>query len=198
MPSVSTDRLNGLTASVAIKAPVVCATTANITLSGTQSLDGITVATGDRVLVKDQTDGTANGIYEANTSAWTRAADWNGARDVVSGTRVFVTQGSTNGGREFYVSTTGVITVGTTSIAMAALTVSGANTFQFVERDPIIATAGQTTFTAAYVVGAVLVFINGAMVPADDYTATNGTSIVFNEGLSVGDVVVPLTISITA
>ena len=59
----STDRLNGLTAAVAIKAPVKAATTANITLSGLQTIDGVSCAAGDRVLVKNQATPSENGIY---------------------------------------------------------------------------------------------------------------------------------------
>lgn len=58
-----------------VKTAVVCATTSNITLSGLQTIDGITLATGNRVLVKNQTDGRLNGIYAASTGTWTRALD---------------------------------------------------------------------------------------------------------------------------
>ena len=59
MSSTQTDRIDGLSTSVAMKAPVVVATTANITLSGLQTIDGVSVVTGDRVLVKDQTTSSA-------------------------------------------------------------------------------------------------------------------------------------------
>jgi len=57
------------------KQPVQCATTANITLSGLQAIDGYTTIAGDRVLVKNQTTASANGIYVAASTAWARAAD---------------------------------------------------------------------------------------------------------------------------
>jgi hypothetical protein len=66
------------------------ATTANITLSGLQTIDGIALADGDRVLVKDQTNTVENGIYLARASAWERAKDFNGNRDAVRGTMVLV------------------------------------------------------------------------------------------------------------
>ena len=53
---VSTDRIDGVQASVALKAPVRVASTANVTLSGTQTIDGVAVVVDDRVLLKDQTD----------------------------------------------------------------------------------------------------------------------------------------------
>lgn len=60
-----------------LKNPVKCATTANITLSGTQTIDGVSVIAGDRVLVKDQTDAEDNGIYVVSASAWSRSTDAN-------------------------------------------------------------------------------------------------------------------------
>ena len=73
----------------AVKAPCVVATTDNITLSGEQTLESVSVVAGDRVLVAAQTDSTENGIYDAAAGAWTRATDWNDAEDVVSGQLVF-------------------------------------------------------------------------------------------------------------
>ena len=52
-----------------------------------------------------------------------------------------------------------------------------------------LATSGQTTFTATYTVGYVNVYLNGVMLAPDDYTATNGTSIVLTTGAVVGDIV---------
>jgi hypothetical protein len=61
---------------LAWKAPVRVATTgANITLSGLQTIDGVALAAGNRVLVKDQTDAITNGIYAANTGPWVRTSD---------------------------------------------------------------------------------------------------------------------------
>lgn len=127
MPSPTTDRLKGLTTSVAVKAPVLCATTANITLSGTQTIDGVSVSTGDRVLVKNQTGSTDNGIYIVDSSTWSRSADCDGTRDLVLGTLVFVTTGSTendNFDRLFDFqstsSTSNVITPGTDTMTIAA------------------------------------------------------------------------------
>ena len=119
MASDLTDRLAGVRSSLAIKAPVVVATTANITLSGLQTIDGVALAANDRVLVKDQTTGAQNGIYVASTGPWQRAKDWNGSGDVVTGTMVLVTGGVTNPGR-WSVTTSGTITIGTTSVAFEA------------------------------------------------------------------------------
>lgn len=94
MPSTATDRLNGLTTSLAIKPAVQAITNSNITLSGltqpTLTLgSGISALSEDtRVLVKNQTDSTDNGIYLASTGDWTRAKDFDGNRDAVNGTLV--------------------------------------------------------------------------------------------------------------
>lgn len=66
------------------------ATTGPITLAGEQTVNGVAVVTGDRVLVKDQANNVDNGIYEANTSAWSRAPDFDGSLDAVDGTLVLV------------------------------------------------------------------------------------------------------------
>lgn len=92
----STDRIDGLESAMAIKAPVKMATTANITLSGVQDIDGVTGVADDRVLVKDQDTGTKDGIWLQRTGAWVRAGDWDGSRDATQGTLVTVKQGTTN------------------------------------------------------------------------------------------------------
>lgn len=107
MTSVSTDRIEGLTTSVAIKAPVRVATTASITLSGTQTIDGVAVVAEDRVLVKNQSTGTQNGIYTVSSTAWSRSSDCDGARDLALGTLVYIRAGTTNGGKIFKQGTTG-------------------------------------------------------------------------------------------
>lgn len=127
MSSTFIDRLSGLAADVAIKAPCRAATTANITRSGEQTIDGIAVVADDRVLVKDQTDQTENGIYVADSSAWARAEDFNGARDVVKGTQVLVTSGTAASGILYQVTTSNPITIGTSNIAFTPLAISGAN-----------------------------------------------------------------------
>lgn len=117
MASVITDRLAS-GANLSWKAPVRAATTANLSLSATQTVDGISLVESDRVLVKNQTAGEENGIYLVRTGAWERAPDWDGSGDVVTGSMVFVLPGgSTNAKRIYYVSTTGEIIIGTTSVA---------------------------------------------------------------------------------
>lgn len=93
--------------------PVACATTANITLSGEQTLDGVLTST-DRVLVKDQADPEDNGLYVSAAGAWSRATDMNLAAEV-AGTAVFVSAGAVNGGKT-YATYSAVTTLGTDTI----------------------------------------------------------------------------------
>lgn len=109
------DRLGGVREGQAVKSPVRVATTANITLSGLQTVDGVVLVTNDRVLVKDQTDAKLNGIYVASAGDWQRATDFSGFMDVVKGTKVYVTDGDANGGASFSVTASSV-TFGTTNI----------------------------------------------------------------------------------
>ncbi len=117
------DRLSGISDGLGRKAPVRVATTANITLSGLQTIDGVTVAASDRVLVKNQTSSAANGIYDASSGSWTRSLDFDGARDVVTGTSVLVASGSTNGSTEWVVTAANPITVDTTALTFGQTTV---------------------------------------------------------------------------
>ncbi|MER9936136.1 hypothetical protein [Mesorhizobium sp. M0088] len=123
MTSIQIDLKDGLSSSVAIKGPCRAATTANITLSGEQTIDGVAVVTGDRVLVKDQTTASDNGIYVVDTGSWRRSKDFNKTRDVKTGTLVNVSGGTVGSGL-WDVTTPDPITVGTTSISFA-LSVSG-------------------------------------------------------------------------
>jgi hypothetical protein len=119
MATTSTDRRFGVSSSLGMKAPVLAASTGNLTLSGLQTVDGISLAEGDRVLAKDQSDATANGIYAASTSGWQREPDFDGANDVAQGTLVYVATGTINGGMAFKVTTAGDIVIGTSSIVFA-------------------------------------------------------------------------------
>lgn len=117
MPGVITDRRQGITASAAVKVPCKAATTANITLSGEQTIDGVACTSGDRVLVKDQTNPVDNGIWIVGTGTWQRSPDLDGSLDVRQGTFVYVSQGSTNIGF-WYVETANPIIPGTTSLSI--------------------------------------------------------------------------------
>jgi len=93
--------LDYFAAGLSWKQPVLCATTVNITLSGLQTLDGVTVVAGDRVLVKNQSTASQNGIYLASATAWSRAPDADVWTDLISAI-TFVETGSTQSGSAWY------------------------------------------------------------------------------------------------
>ena len=102
--SNSVDRFNGLVAGLAFKAPVVAVASVPITLSGNQMVGGVAVVTDDRVLVIAQADPIENGIYNVDSSAWKRAADFDGNRDVTGGTRVGYAMGGVDVGPVYIVN----------------------------------------------------------------------------------------------
>lgn len=108
------------------KSPVVAATTGNITLSGAQTIDGVSVIAGDRVLVKDQSSPALNGIYVASAGAWSRASDMDALtpRDEFNGAAVFVLGGTINADRGF-VETAAVATVGTDPVTFVQFSSAG-------------------------------------------------------------------------
>lgn len=102
------------------KSPVRAATTANGTLATAyangQTIDGVTLATGDRILIKDQTTGQDNGIYVvAASGAPSRASDANTNGELAPGTTVYVTEGTVNGDKSYSITSNAAITIGTTS-----------------------------------------------------------------------------------
>ncbi|TIL43410.1 hypothetical protein [Mesorhizobium sp.] len=116
MSSIQIEINDGLSSSTAIKGPCCVATTANITLSGEQTVDGVAVATSDRVLVKDQTSASENGIYVADTGIWRRSKDFNKTRDIRKGTMIVVAGGTVGSGL-WQITTADPINVGTSNIA---------------------------------------------------------------------------------
>ena len=108
-----------------VKGSVKVATTANITLSGTQTIDGVALSVGDRVLVKNQTTGSENGIYVVASSSWSRATDADENAEVTSGMFTFVEQGSVNSDTGFVLTTDGAITVGSTDLDFTLFSASG-------------------------------------------------------------------------
>jgi hypothetical protein len=100
------------------KASVRLASTADLTLTGSATVDGVAVADGDRVLVKDQADATENGIYEADTGgAWTRSTDMDAGTEVPYA-MVSVLEGDTNVGGT-WLALVSAVTLGTTDIPFA-------------------------------------------------------------------------------
>lgn len=90
----------------------------NITLSGTQTIDGVALIAGDRVLVTGQTTGSQNGAYVVAAGAWARAATEDQTGEITPGATWYVEEGTTYGGSTWRCANTGSITIGTTSISI--------------------------------------------------------------------------------
>ena len=121
----------GLDVKQSVRAATVGAINISADLEAGDLIDGVTLVAGDRVLVKDQSTATENGIYVAVASgAASRSSDANGTADtgeLKPGTFTFVEEGAVNSDKGFVVSTNGTITIGSTSIAWTQF--SGAGSF---------------------------------------------------------------------
>jgi len=109
-----------------VKGSVKAATTANITLSGAQTIDGIALVAGDRCLVKNQTTTSQNGIYVVAASTWSRATDMDVWTEV-PGAFTFVEQGSTLADTGWVCTSDQGGTIGTTAVTFTQF--SGAGTY---------------------------------------------------------------------
>ena len=130
-PTANTDIANKLyvdsiAQGLSPKAAVKCATTANITLSGLQTIDTYTTLSGDRVLVKNQTSSAQNGIYIASANAWTRSTDMD-VWSEVPGAYTVVINGSTNANTSWVTTASDTGTIGVT--AMPWVQFSGSGTY---------------------------------------------------------------------
>jgi hypothetical protein len=134
-PSANTDAANkqyvdNVARGLQWKAPVRAASTANVTLAAPgASIDGVTLAVNDRLLLKNQTTASENGIWvwSASGSALTRAADADTSGELAPGTAVTVTEGTANGDKAFLIISDSAITIGTTSQTWGQL--GGAGTY---------------------------------------------------------------------
>lgn len=104
------------------KQSVRLATTANIVLSGLQSIDGVALVVGDRVLVKNQIAAKDNGIWVAAAAGWSRAADADSNTEVTSALLVSVEQGATLADTRWQLITDGAIVLGTTALTFQNVT----------------------------------------------------------------------------
>jgi hypothetical protein len=130
-PTASTDIANKLYVDTVAqgldaKASCVAATTADITLSGAQTIDGVSVIAGNRVLVKNQSLSQNNGIYLCASGSWTRATDAN-TWDALTSAFTFIEQGTANGDCGFVCTANAGGTLGTTALPWSQF--SGAGTF---------------------------------------------------------------------
>lgn len=104
------------------KPSVKAATTANITLSGTQTIDGVSLSAGDRVLVKNQTVAANNGVYTVGASTWSRATDADTGAELTASFAVFVEQGTTNADSGWVLTVDSAVTIGSTDLTFTQFT----------------------------------------------------------------------------
>ena len=117
--------VDGVAQGLDVKDSVKATTTANITLSGTQTIDGIALSADDRVLVKNQNTASENGLYLCKASTWTRTDDLASGADA-SGAFVFVEQGTVNAENGFVcTSNKGSAVVGTNNLTFAQFSGAG-------------------------------------------------------------------------
>ena len=123
--AASKSYVDGVSQGLDIKEAVKVATTANITLSGTQTIDGVAVSADERVLVKDQSTASQNGLYLCKSGSWARTDDLAAGSDA-SSVFVFVDQGTVNSENGFVCTTSkGSAVVGTNNLAFTQFSGAG-------------------------------------------------------------------------
>lgn len=171
-PQAGTDAANrqfveNIARGLSFKDPVRAASTGNINLAAPgSSIDGVTMAAGDRFLAKDQATGSQKGIYVWNgaSAAATRAPDADSGTELRPGTTVFVTEGTVNGDKQFVITSDTAIAIGTSDMTWS----------QF---------GGGTTYTAS----------NGATLVGNDFrgvAAPGGGLTVGATGFSIDTAIV--------
>jgi hypothetical protein len=122
--AVTKSYVDAIAQGIDAKASVVAASTANLTLSGAQTIDGVSVIAGDRVLVKDQTTTSANGIYLCASGSWTRTTDADTYSELIAA-YTFVEGGTVNANNGFICTIVAGGTLGTTPITFAQFSGAG-------------------------------------------------------------------------
>lgn len=167
LPTAGADAANkqyvdDLAAGIAWKDHVRAGTTANITLSAPQTIDGVSVIANDRVLVKNQTTPAQNGIYTVAAGAWSRASDVNAEQEIINAA-CFISEGTTLADTAWVCTANAPITLETTPLpfvqfAGGAAATAGAGLVQNGNAFDVV--AGDTSLT----VSADAVIVNTAVI----------------------------------
>lgn len=174
--------VDSLAQGIDVRASCRAATTANIpTISGgaPSTLDGVTLAAQDRILVKDQTTTSANGIYRVSTlgsginGTWVRADDADTSAEVTAGMFTFVTEGTVNADSGWVLTTNDVITLGTTGLAFAQFSGAG----QVVAGDGLTKT-GNTLNVVTANVARIVVNADSIDLATVSVAANTGSSVI--------------------
>lgn len=149
--AVSRQQLDAVAAGLDAKGSVRAATTANITLSGTQTVDGVALVAGDRCLVKNQTTASGNGIYAVASGAWTRSTDMDAWAEV-PGAFAFVEEGTAQADTGWVCTANQGGTLNTTNItwtqySAAVAVTAGAGLVQNAQAFDLV--AGDTSLTVS-------------------------------------------------
>ena len=123
---ISKEYVDAIAAGVVPKLPVDAATTANITLSGTQTIDGYAVTAGMRVLVKNQTTIANNGVYIVAAGAWSRASDCNTWANLYKAYYIIL-NGTANKGSSYTSTVPSTGTLGTTDVTFGLFNMPGSD-----------------------------------------------------------------------
>lgn len=175
---------------LAWKTAVKAATTANITLSGAQTIDGVSIVAGDRVLVKDQSSLPENGIYICASGAWSRSSDANTAAELHNAT-LSVSQGSTNADTS-WTQTTDNVTIGVSNIVFTQIGSVTPDATETTKGKAEIATQTETntgTDDARFVTPLKLKnqnFLQALLVSGTNIKTVNGSSLLGSGDLLVG------------
>lgn len=150
-------------AGISSKPPVRAVATANVaSLSGAQTIDGVALVAGDRVLLTGQTTAAQNGPWVVASGAWTRPPAGADNDELTPGALWLVLAGTANAGTQWRLATTGTITPGTTAVSIVqfgagatytagvGLTLTG-NAFAVGAGTGIVATAGVTAIDTTVV-----------------------------------------------
>jgi len=156
------------------------ATTANVTLSGEQTIDGVLTSTS-RILVKNQSDATENGIYVTAAGAWSRATDYDTSGEVALGTFTAILSGTTQA-NTLWVQTTPSPTLGSSNLVFSQLSSGGTGTVtsvSVVSANGLAGTVATATTTPAITLSC----------SANGILQSDGTSITAKSVSGSGDIV---------
>jgi len=172
-------------------ATVVAGTLASSFENG-DTVDGVTLVTGDRILIKNQATGSENGIYTVNVSgAPTRSTDANSSAKVLSGTAIFISEGTANSGTLWKLSTVDPIVLDTTTLTFIQHQ-GGGSGLANIKTSTVSHTTIDTTYTlthnfnSLYVTGMILLDGDAPFntIQMDTYFESSGLSY----GYSVVDI----------
>jgi len=163
--AVTKQQLDNLASGIDVRASVFVATTANITLSGVQTIDGVSAGGGSRVLVKNQTTPAQNGIYSVTPGTWTRSTDMDTWSEVPS-SFVFVERGTLNADTGWVCTADQGGTIGTTAINWTQF--AGAGT---VTAGAGISVSGNQVSLAAIATAMIFGNVSGSSAPPVALTA---------------------------